>query len=67
MWPLINKKAGDWFPAEYQQPSNNVKGIYAYKVFVGLGFILGDGLYNICKLAFITGKDMYASIYRHYL
>jgi len=36
MWPLINNKGGDWFPAKYVQPSSNIKGIYAYKVFVGL-------------------------------
>lgn len=58
MWPLIDKKAGDWFPAAYRQPSNNVRGLYAYKVFTALGLILGDGLYNICKLAIITSKDM---------
>lgn len=58
-WPLINNhKAGDWFNAKYVQPSNNIKGIYAYKVFVGLGFILGDGLYNICKLTVFTLLDM---------
>lgn len=57
MWPLINDKAGDWFPAKYKQPSNNIKGMYAYKVFVGLGFILGDGLYNILKLTYVTVRD----------
>lgn len=55
MWPIIdNTKAGDWFPAKYSQLSNNLRGVYAYKVFVGLGFILGDGLYNICKLFLVT-------------
>ena len=58
MWPLINNKGGDWFPEKYKQPSSNIKGIYGYKVFVGLGFVLGDGLYNICKLTVITIRDM---------
>ena len=58
MWPLINDKAGDWFPAKYVQPSNNIQGIYAYKVFVGLGLILGDGAYNIFKLFYTTTTDM---------
>ena len=58
-WPLINNyKAGDWFSAKYVQPSTNIRGIYAYKVFVGLGFILGDGLYNICKLTVLTVLDL---------
>lgn len=63
MWPLINKKGGDWFPAKYGQGGgNNVKGLYAYKVFTALGLILGDGLYNIVKLAIITSIDLYASL-----
>lgn len=59
MLPLINNhKAGIWFPAEYVQPSNNIRGIYAYKVFTGLGLILGDGAYNIFKLFWVTGRDV---------
>lgn len=58
MWPLINDKKGEWFPEKYGQPSNNIRGIYAYKVFIGLGFILGDGLYNILKLFVVTARDV---------
>ena len=37
MWPIINTKAGEWFPAKYVQGgSNNLRGLYAYKVFVGM-------------------------------
>ena len=59
MWPLIDEhKAGDWYPVAYKHPSNNIKGIYAYKVFLALGFILGDGAWNLFKLTFTTVWDL---------
>lgn len=32
MWPLINSKAGDWFPAKYGQGTSNPQGLTGYKV-----------------------------------
>ena len=59
MFPLINNhKAGVWFPKEYAYSSKNIKGIYAYMTFVGLGFILGDGVYNILKIFTRIGYDL---------
>ena len=55
MWPLINdQKAGIWFDKKFGQGNSDIRGIYAYKVFTGLGFILGDGAYNLVLLIFTT-------------
>jgi OPT family oligopeptide transporter len=59
MWPLINEKAGEWYPAKYGQGRNDIRGLYAYKVFVALGLILGDGAYNIFKLTYEVVTDLY--------
>ncbi|CAN8269165.1 unnamed protein product [Cochlearia groenlandica] len=48
MWPLIETKKGDWFPADV--PSSSMHGLQAYKVFIAVAIILGDGLYNFCKV-----------------
>ncbi|KAL8231791.1 hypothetical protein R6Q57_001569 [Mikania cordata] len=48
MWPLINEKKGDWYPADL--PSNSPHGLAGYKVFMGIAMILGDGLYNFIKV-----------------
>ncbi|KAF8398727.1 hypothetical protein HHK36_014585 [Tetracentron sinense] len=48
MWPLIEKKEGDWYPAGLG-PSN-LHGIQGYRVFIAIAMILGDGLYNFFKV-----------------
>ncbi|KAK9115584.1 hypothetical protein Sjap_014531 [Stephania japonica] len=40
MWPLIEKKQGDWYTA------GGMRGLQGYKVFVAIAMILGDGLYH---------------------
>ncbi|KAG6625117.1 probable metal-nicotianamine transporter YSL7 isoform X1 [Carya illinoinensis] len=47
MWPLIENRKGDWYPASL--PSNSMSGLQAYKVFIAIALILGDGLYNVYK------------------
>ncbi|KAK3415080.1 hypothetical protein EUGRSUZ_H00651 [Eucalyptus grandis] len=56
MWPLIEKKEGDW----YDKPDpGNMHGIQGYKVFISIAMILGDGLYNFCKVLSRTLLGLY--------
>ncbi|KAF3335379.1 putative metal-nicotianamine transporter YSL12 [Carex littledalei] len=48
MWPLIERKKGDWFPADL--PSTSLHGLQGYRVFIAISLILGDGLYNFFKV-----------------
>ncbi|PIN11657.1 hypothetical protein CDL12_15736 [Handroanthus impetiginosus] len=48
MWPLIENKKGDWYPADISPSS--LQGLQGYKVFIGISMILGDGLYNFFKV-----------------
>ncbi|XWS58846.1 hypothetical protein CRYUN_Cryun08bG0068900 [Craigia yunnanensis] len=48
MWPLIETRKGDWYPAGL--PSSNMHGLQGYKVFIAIAMILGDGLYNFFKV-----------------
>lgn len=48
MWHLIEKKKGDWYPADLK--ANNLHGLQGYKVFIATAVILGDGLYNFFKV-----------------
>ncbi|MQM04363.1 hypothetical protein Taro_037157 [Colocasia esculenta] len=52
MWPLIEKKKGDWYPASVAATS--LHGIQGYRVFIAIAMILGDGLYNFVKVMFRT-------------
>ncbi|KAL3835313.1 hypothetical protein ACJIZ3_010049 [Penstemon smallii] len=48
MWPLIETRKGDWYPADISESS--LQGLQGYKVFIGIAMILGDGLYNFFKV-----------------
>nr|CAH68189.1 H0403D02.17 [Oryza sativa]CAJ86097.1 H0103C06.1 [Oryza sativa] len=48
MWPLIEHKKGDWYPADLKPSS--LRGIVGYRVFISISLILGDGLYNFLKV-----------------
>ncbi|KAK6232447.1 hypothetical protein SCA6_002520 [Theobroma cacao] len=48
MWPLIETRKGDWYPADVS--SSNMHGLQGYKVFIAIAMILGDGLYNFFKV-----------------
>jgi hypothetical protein len=37
-----------------------MQGLQGYKVFVSIAFILGDGLYNLVKILYITVTTMYS-------
>ncbi|XVF16167.1 hypothetical protein REPUB_Repub10bG0008200 [Reevesia pubescens] len=56
LWPFVSAHAGDWYPSGLE--SNNFKGLYGYKVFISIALILGDGLYNLIKIVYITAKGM---------
>ncbi|KAF9683762.1 hypothetical protein SADUNF_Sadunf04G0048100 [Salix dunnii] len=48
MWPLIDTKRGDWYPADLK--ASSLHGLQGYKVFISIAMILGDGLYNFFKV-----------------
>ncbi|KAK9925646.1 hypothetical protein M0R45_022917 [Rubus argutus] len=62
MWPLILKKRGDWYSADLGLQSMN--GLQAYKVFIAIAIILGDGLYNFCKVLSRTLSALYVQLRR---
>ncbi|KAL6899449.1 hypothetical protein ACP4OV_006107 [Aristida adscensionis] len=52
MWPLIAKKKGSWYSADL--PETSLHGLQAYRVFISIALILGDGLYNFIKVLIRT-------------
>ncbi|KAL0719298.1 hypothetical protein Bca4012_068622 [Brassica carinata] len=60
MWPLIETKKGDWFPADVEPSS--MHGLQAYKVFIAVAIILGDGLYNFCKVLSRTLSGLFVQL-----
>uniref|UniRef100_A0A2P2LD65 Metal-nicotianamine transporter YSL7 n=1 Tax=Rhizophora mucronata TaxID=61149 RepID=A0A2P2LD65_RHIMU len=60
MWPLIETKKGHWFGA--QLGSSNMGGLQGYKVFIAIAMILGDGLYNFCKVLSRTLSAMFVQL-----
>ncbi|XP_028768497.1 probable metal-nicotianamine transporter YSL5 [Neltuma alba] len=60
MWPLIERKEGQWYPADL--PDSSLSGLQGYKVFVAIAMILGDGLYNFIKVLSYTLIGMYNQV-----
>ncbi|PON47723.1 Oligopeptide transporter [Parasponia andersonii] len=60
MWPLIEKRKGDWFPADLK--ANSMHGLQGYKVFISIAMILGDGLYNFVKVLVRTLSGLYSQL-----
>lgn len=60
MWPLIDNKKGDWFPANLS--STSMHGLQGYKVFIAIAMILGDGLYNFGKVLGKTLSGLYKQL-----
>nr|GMD00734.1 probable metal-nicotianamine transporter YSL7 [Ipomoea batatas] len=54
MWPLIKDRKGHWYPADLSESS--LHGLQGYRVFIAIAMILGDGLYNFCK---VFGHTLY--------
>ncbi|KAM0923799.1 hypothetical protein ACQ4PT_005315 [Festuca glaucescens] len=57
MWPLISRKKGIWYSASL--PASSLHGLQAYKVFITIAVILGDGLFNFLM---VFGKTVIAFI-----
>ncbi|KAG2569726.1 probable metal-nicotianamine transporter YSL10 [Panicum virgatum] len=62
MWPLIDQKKGDWYPANLKPSS--LRGIVGYRVFVSIALILGDGLYNFLKVMTKTVSALVVQVRR---
>ncbi|KAK4283308.1 hypothetical protein QN277_000272 [Acacia crassicarpa] len=60
MWPLIERKKGQWYPAD--SPDSDLSGLQGYKVFIAIAMILGDGLYNFIKVLCYTLIGMYNQV-----
>uniref|UniRef100_A0A1J3H6I2 Putative metal-nicotianamine transporter YSL8 n=1 Tax=Noccaea caerulescens TaxID=107243 RepID=A0A1J3H6I2_NOCCA len=60
MWPLIETRKGDWFPSDVD--SSSMHGLQAYKVFIAVAMILGDGVYNFCKVLSRTLSGLFSQI-----
>ncbi|XP_047070674.1 probable metal-nicotianamine transporter YSL11 [Lolium rigidum] len=54
MWPLISTKKGIWYSASL--PASSLHGLQAYKVFITIAVILGDGLFNFMMVFYKTVK-----------
>lgn len=57
--PLVERRAGDWYPARYVTGSN-MRGVYGYRVFTAIAIFLGDGLYNLVKMVIVTARNFKA-------
>ncbi|XP_030472341.2 probable metal-nicotianamine transporter YSL7 [Syzygium oleosum] len=57
MWPLIETRKGNWYPAE--ESPTSMHGLQGYKVFIAVAMILGDGLYNFLKVLSRTLSGLY--------
>lgn len=64
MWPLIETKQGDWYSAKLSPQS--LQGIQGYKVFIAIAMILGDGLYNFCKVLHRTLTGLFQQIQKRH-
>ncbi|PIN11658.1 hypothetical protein CDL12_15737 [Handroanthus impetiginosus] len=62
MWPLIENRKGDWYPADLSPSS--LQGLQGYKVFVGIAMILGDGLYNFFKVLSRTLVGLFVKFHK---
>ncbi|KAL3688951.1 hypothetical protein R1sor_015260 [Riccia sorocarpa] len=58
MWPLIRRREGEWYQAGLDE-NRDFRGLFGYKVFIFIAIILGDGIYNLSKLTFVTLRNVY--------
>ncbi|CAA7391112.1 unnamed protein product [Spirodela intermedia] len=62
MWPLIEKREGDWYPVG-TSPSS-LHGIQGYRIFIAIALILGDGLYNFIRVIGKSGSAFVEQVQR---
>ena len=53
-WPMIAKKEGDWYPKGLKE--KDFRGLYGYQVFLAIAVFMGDGLYNLAKIGFVSAR-----------
>ncbi|PHU18250.1 putative metal-nicotianamine transporter YSL7 [Capsicum chinense] len=51
MWPMIEAKEGDWYPANL---GSSLHGIQGYRVFIAIATMLGDGLFHFGYMLVVT-------------
>lgn len=54
-WPLLEQRAGDWYPEGLG--SRSFQGLYGYQVFFAVAVYLADGLYNMIKIVYVSWKS----------
>ncbi|GBF88235.1 metal-nicotianamine transporter-like protein [Raphidocelis subcapitata] len=55
MWPMLQKREGDWYPAGLGP--HDFQGIFGYKVFLVISILMGEGLYMVLRVLVSSGKD----------
>ncbi|KAI8471372.1 MAG: OPT superfamily oligopeptide transporter [Monoraphidium minutum] len=55
MWPMMERRAGDWYPAGLD--SHDFQGLFGYKVFLVIAILMGEGMYMVAKVLYSTGRD----------
>ncbi|XP_050129589.1 probable metal-nicotianamine transporter YSL7 isoform X2 [Malus sylvestris] len=56
MWPLIETKKGIWYSANLS--ASSLHGIQGYRVFIAIAMMLGDGLFHVVYMLFMTTKSL---------
>ncbi|KAM2655222.1 hypothetical protein EV1_010897 [Malus domestica] len=57
MWPLIETKKGIWYNANLS--ASSLHGIQGYRVvFIAIAMMLGDGLFHVIYMLFMTTKSL---------
>ena len=58
LWPLLDAKQGDWYPAGLNAvDTNSFAGGNGYRIFITIALLLGDGLYNVARISVVSIKD----------
>ncbi|KAL6893613.1 hypothetical protein ACP4OV_007711 [Aristida adscensionis] len=57
MWPYMKTKEGSWYPRGLDD--DNLTGIHAYRVFIGISMVLADGIFHLLSIMLQTLYEMY--------
>uniref|UniRef100_A0A383W0U8 Uncharacterized protein n=1 Tax=Tetradesmus obliquus TaxID=3088 RepID=A0A383W0U8_TETOB len=55
MWPLMEKREGDWFPAGLGK--QDFRGLFGYKVFLTIAILMGEGMYMVLRVLISSSRD----------
>lgn len=56
MWPLIEQNKGTWYSGDLS--ASSLHGIQGYRVFIAIAMMLGDGLYHVAYMLFVTFRSL---------